>query len=67
VLPGGETRAVTTFLPYPVVITEGHGARLTDVDGHSYLDPVNNYTAMVELGGEALRRRGWSCAWSGWG
>ena len=45
--PGGETRAVTTYPPYPVVITEGHGARLTDVDGHSYLDLVNNYTAMV--------------------
>ncbi len=47
VLPGGETRAVTTYPPYPVVIAEGHGAWLTDVDGHSYLDLVNNYTAMV--------------------
>ena len=40
--PGG-----ITYPPYPVVIAEGHGARLTDVDGHSYLDLVNNYTAMV--------------------
>ena len=47
VLPGGETRAVTSYPPYPVIITAGHGARLTDVDGHSYLDLVNNYTAMV--------------------
>jgi Aminotransferase class-III len=47
VLPGGETRAVTSYPPYPVVITAGHGARLTDVDGHVYLDLVNNYTAMV--------------------
>jgi glutamate-1-semialdehyde 2,1-aminomutase len=47
VLPGGETRAVTSYPPYPVIITEGHGARLTDVDGHVYLDLVNNYTAMV--------------------
>ena len=46
-LPGGETRAVTSYPPYPVIITEGHGARLTDVDGHVYLDLVNNYTAMV--------------------
>jgi glutamate-1-semialdehyde 2,1-aminomutase len=30
-----------------VIVTEGHGARLTDVDGHVYLDLVNNYTAMV--------------------
>ena len=47
VLPGGETRAVTSYPPYPVIITEGHGARLTDADGHVYLDLVNNYTAMV--------------------
>ena len=46
-LPGGETRAVTSYPPYPVIITEGHGARLTDADGHVYLDLVNNYTAMV--------------------
>jgi glutamate-1-semialdehyde 2,1-aminomutase len=47
VLPGGETRAVTSYPPYPLIITEGHGARLTDADGHVYLDLVNNYTAMV--------------------
>jgi len=47
VLPGGETRAVTSYPPYPVIIAEGRGARLTDVDGHGYLDLVNNYTAMV--------------------
>jgi glutamate-1-semialdehyde 2,1-aminomutase len=47
VLPGGETRAVTSYPPYPVIIAEGHGARLTDVDGHVYLDLVNNYIAMV--------------------
>jgi len=47
VLPGGETRAVTSYPPYPVIIAEGHGARLRDVDGHVYLDLVNNYTAMV--------------------
>ena len=29
VLPGGETRAVTTYPPYPLIITEGHGARVS--------------------------------------
>jgi glutamate-1-semialdehyde 2,1-aminomutase len=47
VLPGGETRAVTTYPPYPAIVTEGHGARLLDLDGHRYLDLVNNYTALV--------------------
>ena len=39
VLPGGETRAVTSYPPYPVIITEGHGARLTDADGHQLPGP----------------------------
>src|SRR6476469_1214448 len=47
VLPGGETRAVTSYPPDPVIIAAGPGARLTDVDGHVYLDLVNNYPAMV--------------------
>ena len=47
VMPGGETRAVTTYPPYPVIISEGQGARLLDLDGHRYLDLVNNYTSLV--------------------
>jgi len=47
VLPGGETRAVTTYPPYPVILTEGQGAWLLDLDGHRYLDLVNNYTSLV--------------------
>jgi glutamate-1-semialdehyde 2,1-aminomutase len=46
-LPGGETRAVTSYPPYPVVLAEGCGSRLWDVDGHPYLDLVNNYTSLV--------------------
>ncbi|WP_113699132.1 aspartate aminotransferase family protein [Nonomuraea lactucae] len=47
VLPGGETRAVTTYPPYPVAIARGRGSRLIDVDGHEYLDLVNNYTSLI--------------------
>jgi glutamate-1-semialdehyde 2,1-aminomutase len=47
VLPGGETRLVTYYPPYPVILTEGHGPRLYDVDGTEYLDLVNNYTSLV--------------------
>lgn len=47
VLPGGETRAVTTYSPHPVAIEQGQGARLIDADGHEYLDLVNNYTSLV--------------------
>jgi glutamate-1-semialdehyde 2,1-aminomutase len=47
VFPGGETRAVTSYPPYPVVVVEAQGARLLDADGRSYLDLVNNYTSLV--------------------
>ncbi|TDD42373.1 aminotransferase class III-fold pyridoxal phosphate-dependent enzyme [Saccharopolyspora elongata] len=47
VLPGGETRTVTTYSPYPTLIRKGQGAHLTDLDGNHYVDLVNNYTSLV--------------------
>ena len=46
-LPGGETRSVTHFDPYPVVVAEGHGPLVLDVDGNEYIDVLNNYTSLV--------------------
>ena len=46
-LPGGETRSVTQYDPYPIVVAEGHGPLIYDVDGNEYLDVLNNYTALV--------------------
>lgn len=46
-LPGGETRSITFYDPYPVILAEGHGSRLLDVDGVEYLDLVNNYTSLI--------------------
>ena len=46
-LPGGETRSVTHYKPYPVVLAEGRGAVVCDLDGHEYVDVLNNYTALV--------------------
>jgi glutamate-1-semialdehyde 2,1-aminomutase len=46
-LPGGETRTLTYYEPYPVVIARGEGAILVDVDGNEYIDVLNNYTSLV--------------------
>lgn len=46
-LPGGDTRAVTYFYPYPIYMAKGEGCKLYDVDGNEYLDFLNNYTALV--------------------
>jgi len=47
VLPGGDTRTVTYFAPYPVYMERGEGCRLTDVDGNVYIDFLNNYTSLI--------------------
>jgi glutamate-1-semialdehyde 2,1-aminomutase len=44
-MPGGNTRSSLHFDPYPLTTTGGQGARLTDVDGHEYVDYLGDYTA----------------------
>jgi glutamate-1-semialdehyde 2,1-aminomutase len=44
-LPGGNTRSILFYPPFPVTITRGEEARLFDLDGHAYLDFLGEYTA----------------------
>jgi glutamate-1-semialdehyde 2,1-aminomutase len=44
-LPGGNTRSVLHFDPFPLTMVSGHGAELTDLDGHRYVDFVGEYSA----------------------
>jgi glutamate-1-semialdehyde 2,1-aminomutase len=44
-LPGGHTRTVLTHRPFPLTFVGGHGATLTDIDGHEYIDMLGDYTA----------------------
>ena len=44
-LPGGDTRTVNHYTPFPVTIVRGEGARLYDLDGHEYVDFLNDHTA----------------------
>jgi glutamate-1-semialdehyde 2,1-aminomutase len=44
-LPGGNTRTVIHFDPYPLRIVNAEGARVTDADGHTYLDFLGEYSA----------------------
>ena len=46
-LPGGNTRSVLFYAPFPVTIVRGEGARLFDLDGHAYLDFLGEYTAAL--------------------
>lgn len=46
-LPGGDTRTTAHYAPYPVFMTRGEGSRLWDVDGHEYVDFMNNFTSLI--------------------
>lgn len=46
-LPGGETRSIAYYPPYPFYASEGKGSRLYDIDGNEYIDCVNNMTALI--------------------
>ncbi|MHA1198390.1 MAG: aminotransferase class III-fold pyridoxal phosphate-dependent enzyme [Candidatus Heimdallarchaeaceae archaeon] len=46
-LPGGGTRNITYFYPYPFYVTKGEGTYLEDVDGNRYIDVQNNMTVLL--------------------
>ena len=45
VLPGGNTRSVLFFAPFPPAMVRGEGCHLWDADGHRYLDALGEFTA----------------------
>jgi glutamate-1-semialdehyde 2,1-aminomutase len=46
-MPGGDTRTVAFHPPYPLTIVKGEGHTLTDLDGNTYIDLLNNYTSLI--------------------
>ena len=47
VMPGGNTRTVLFSAPFPLRVEKAEGSTLTDVDGHSYLDLLGEYSAGI--------------------
>lgn len=45
VMPGGNTRTVLYTAPVPLRIAKAEGAVITDIDGHSYVDFLGEYSA----------------------
>ena len=46
-LPGGDSRSPLFHSPYPVVLEEGEGCWLLDLDGNKLLDFTGNHTSLV--------------------
>jgi glutamate-1-semialdehyde 2,1-aminomutase len=44
-LPGGNTRSVLHYAPFPLVMERAADCRLWDLDGHEYLDFLGEFTA----------------------
>lgn len=47
VLPGGNTRQSVWTSPRPTYAVAGNGCRVTDADGDTRVDFVNNYTSLI--------------------
>lgn len=47
VMPGGNTRTVLFTAPFPLRVEGAEGATITDIDGHSYLDLLGEYSAGI--------------------
>jgi len=45
VMPGGNTRSVLMYHPFPVAMERGEGGTLWDVDGHQFVNLCGEYTA----------------------
>jgi len=45
VMPGGNTRTVLYYSPFPVTFRSAAGATLRDVDGHAYTDFLGEFSA----------------------
>ncbi|POR48623.1 aspartate aminotransferase family protein [Bosea psychrotolerans] len=46
-MPGGNTRTSLFYDPFPLCMLRGEGCRLTDADGHEYLDFLGEFTAGI--------------------
>jgi glutamate-1-semialdehyde 2,1-aminomutase len=64
VMPGGNTRTVLYTAPIPLRVASAEGAVITDVDGHSYVDLLGEYSAglyghshprVIQAVGDALK------------
>lgn len=45
VMPAGHSRQTLFYAPFPLTIAGGKGCRITDIDGHEYLNLVGDYAA----------------------
>lgn len=56
VMPGGNTRHTVFRTPHQIYAERGEGCRIIDIDGHSRIDAVGNFTSLIHgYGCEAIK------------
>ncbi len=45
VMPGGNTRTVLHYVPFPLAMTRAQGCRVWDAEGREFIDFLGEYTA----------------------
>lgn len=53
-MPGGNTRSVLHFDPFPMVMSGGHADMFRDIDGHEYIDCAGEFSAGLYGHGEPV-------------
>ena len=46
-MPGGNTRTVLAYGPFPAYVARGEGCRIYDADGNERIDFINNQTSLI--------------------
>src|SRR5262245_27347736 len=65
VMPGGNTRTTLFYQPFPLTMAGADGCRLTDLDGHTYVDLLGDYTAGLYGHNNAIIRKAVDAALDG--
>ncbi|MFC4852561.1 aspartate aminotransferase family protein [Actinophytocola glycyrrhizae] len=66
-LPGGNTRTTLFYEPFPLTMAHADGCLLTDLDGHTYVDLLGDYTAgLYGHSNPVIRRAVESALDNGW-
>ncbi|MFZ4450481.1 aspartate aminotransferase family protein [Salibacterium aidingense] len=47
VMPGGLTANIKYFEPHPIVMKQGNGSKIIDVDGNEYIDYLMSYGSLI--------------------
>jgi len=57
VMPGGNTRTVLHYAPFPLAMVRAEGCRMWDADGREYIDFLGEYTAGIYGHSDPVIRR----------